>query len=166
MGMILGFLASGFNGLIVIGVASLFSFLGGSYFGYQYEKNHYEAKINAEKVARFEALQQAENKSAIIIARYVAQIRAEQEKNTSYQNQIRGLFSGVHSGTGVANCRVPYGFIRLHNAAASGQTTEPTGTDSITSEVDLATVLSTIAQNYGKYRQATEQVEAAQAVAQ
>lgn len=166
MGAILSFLATGFNGLIVLAISAVLSFLGGSYLGYNYEKNHYEAKINAEKAARYEALIQSESKSSLIIARYVEQLRAEQDKNAAYQNQIRVLFSRVHSGPGDINCYVPYGFIRLHNAAATGQATEPSNTDAITSDVDLATVLSTIAQNYGKYRQASEQVEAAKAAAQ
>lgn len=166
MGMILGFLATGFNGLIVLAITACLSLLGGSYLGYTYQKNHYEAKINAEKVATYKALQQTESRNATIVGQYINKIRIEQDKSANYQNQIRHVFSGVNTQSGAAACRVPFGFIRLHNAAASGQTSEPTGTDAIASDVDLATVLSAITQNYGKYRQAAEQVEAAQAAAQ
>lgn len=160
MGMILGFLASGFNGLIVVGVASLFSFLGGGYLGYNYEKNYYEAKIAKDEIGYQAEIDKAREKGARAVAQFVEQLRQEQARSAAYQNQVRAIYAGIQPGNSSSNCYVSYGFIRLFNASASGQGTEPAGTDQLIAPVDLAAVLAASIENHGKYREAAKQIDA------
>ncbi len=158
----LAFLGSGANSLIAILVASIISFLGGAYLGHNYEKNYYEAKISKDNLKQKEAyekdLADKQAKKDLAITQLFNALKSEQAKSSGYESQARNLFT-MANGSG-SNCSVTFGFIRLFNASATGQTTEPTSSDSATSTVDLATVLSTIIGNNGKYREAANQIEA------
>jgi len=167
MGSIFGFLASGFNGLIVILVSSVLSLLGGVYLGHSYEKNYYEAKISSEKVRNQDAInaaiQEEANRSALAVGQLFRALQAEQTKSQAYQSQAKTIFAQTSDGMAGRNCFVPYGFIRLWNASATGETTSPASSDAITSTIDLDTVLSATIDNHGKYREAARQVEAIKA---
>ncbi|MBU3640034.1 hypothetical protein [Polynucleobacter sp. AP-RePozz3-80-G7] len=163
----LAFLTSGANCLIAILVSSVLSLLGGVYLGHNYEKNYYEAKISKDNLSKEEAyksqlaIEQA--KKDLAIAQLFKELQAEQSKSSGYQSQAKALYLANGTNNPSGNCFVSFGFIRLFNASATGETTSPASTDSITSTIDLDTVLSTAIDNHGKYRQAERQIEAVRA---
>jgi len=151
----MGWLFSGFNSLIIIAVATALSFGGGWYAGSKYEKNYFEALMAREKDQYRKALAESQLKYDNAAAEYFQRIRQEQAKNAHYEKQVKNLYT-----TGSDSCRVTYGFVRLFNASATGDTTNPQDTDHLVAPVDLATVLSTDIENHGKYREAIAQIEA------
>lgn len=154
----MGWLFSGFNSLFVIVIAAALSFGGGWYMGSKYEKNYFEALMAREKDQYRKALAESQLKYDNAAAEYFQRLRQEQAKNAHYERQVKNLYT-----TGADNCRVTYGFIRLYNASATGESTNPQDTDNILAPVDLATVLSTDIENHGKYREAAAQIEALKA---
>ena len=160
----LAFLASGANCLVAILVSSVFSLLGGAYLGYNYQTNYYEAKINKDSLKQKEAFEKAlaeyQAKYSLAIGQLFTALQEEQAKSSGYQAQAKSLYMANANSNPSANCRVSYGFIRLFNASATGETTSPASSDSTTSTVDLDTVLSTIIENHGKYREAARQIDA------
>ncbi len=161
------FLTNGLNALYAILIAAVISLLGGIYLGHNYEKNYYEAKISSEKTSRQEAITKAildeQAKNAKATEAFISTIRREQAKSAAYQEQAKSLYANNSLGVRTDNCRVTYGFIRLFNASASGEASSPDSTDSISSPVDLATVLSTDIENHRKYREIAGQIEAIKA---
>jgi hypothetical protein len=151
----MGWLLSGFNGLIALFAAVVIAFGGGAYAGSKYRTNYYEAKIAKDKEAYQQALAESKAKFDSATADYFQQIRQEQEKNAFYTKQVKNLYT-----IGSPNCNVTYGFIRLYNDSATGGSSDPQSTDNLIAPVDLATVLSTDIENHGKYREATAQIEA------
>lgn len=143
------------------------SISGGLYLGHNYTKNHYEAQIATEKASRQEAVvqavlsEQAKNQKAT--AAFISTIRSEQAKSAAYQEQAKALYANGAFGINPGHCAITFGFIRLFNASASGSPTSPISTDALCSPVDLATVLSTITENHGKYRELAGQIEAIKA---
>jgi len=160
----LSFLTNGLNCLFAILIASTISLLGGVYLGHSYEKNYYEAKISSEKITQQEAVSKAIAEQAakgnIAVAQLFKVIKSEQAKSQAYQTQGKAIFAKSGQSMGGSNCFIPFGFIRLWNASATGETTSPASTDSTTSSIDLDTVLATTIENHGKYREAVRQIEA------
>jgi hypothetical protein len=154
----MGWLLSGFNGLIALAAAVAIAFGGGAYMGSKYRTNYYEAKIAKDKEMYQQALAESKAKFDDATAEYFQQIKQEQAKNAYYTKQVKNLYT-----VGSPNCNVTYGFIRLYNDSASGSSSDPKSTDNLTSEVDLATVLTTDIENHGKYREAAAQIEALKA---
>lgn len=160
----LSFLPGNLPGLFI---SSIITFLGGIYLGYNYQTNYYEAKIskdslNQEKAYKAE-LTRKQSEKDLAIAQLFKALQAEQSKSSSYQSQAKSLYLANANSNPGPNCYVSYGFIRLFNASATGESTSSTSSDSATSPIDLATVLSTTIENHGKYRQAARQVEAIRA---
>lgn len=139
-------------------IALLLTFLGGIYLAYSYQENKYEAKIAKERLAYQEAISKEKARGEAITATYVERLRAETKRTNDYGKQAVSMEKT--SGSISDRCFVTYGFIRLFNDSARGTTSEPTSTDSQTSTVDLTTVLTTVIENHGKYREAASQVEA------
>jgi hypothetical protein len=158
----MGWLLSGFNSLIAIGLAMAIAFGGGVYAGHKYEKNYYEARIAKDKEAYQEALAQDKAKYDLAASDYFQQVKKEQVKNVGYQKQVRGAAytKDIDAWNAKFGSPVSYGFIRLYNASATGETTNPANTDNLSSPVDLATVLTTTIENHGKYREVAAQIEA------
>jgi hypothetical protein len=155
------------NSLISYVITFAIAISGGLYLGHNYTKNHYEAQISAEKASRQDALtkavidEQAKNQKAT--AAFISTIRKEQAKSAAYQEQARALYANQPPSGGVANCAITFGFIRLFNASASAQTSEPVGTDALCSPVDIAAVLTTSIENHRKYLEIAGQIEAIKA---
>ena len=152
------------NTAIALLVSAILSLTGGIYLGHNYTKKSYEAQIAKDSLERKQAYdkaleeQQAKNEKAV--DGFVAAIRVQQAKNDEYQAQAKALYANQGLGMGGSTCRVSYGFIRLFNASASNSPSSPADSDSITSPIDLATVLSTVIENNGKYQDAAKQIEA------
>jgi hypothetical protein len=151
----MGWLLSGFNGLIALFAAVAIAFGGGAYMGSKYRTNYYEAKIAKDKEIYQQALAENKAKFDLATAEYFQQIRQEQAKNIHYERQVKNLYT-----SGSPNCNVTFGFIRLYNDSATGNTSNPQSTDHLIAPVDLATVLTTDIENHGKYREAAAQIEA------
>lgn len=155
------------NSLMSYLLTFVLSISGGLYLGHNYTKNHYEAQISAEKASRQEAIgkaiieEQAKNQKAT--AAFISTIRREQAKSAAYQEQARALYAHNPSGSGVANCAITFGFIRLFNASASAEASEPVGTDTLCSPIDIAAVLTTSIENHRKYLELAGQIEAIKA---
>lgn len=158
----MGWLLGGFNSLIALAVAAALSFGGGAYVGSKYRTNQYEAQIAKDKAAYQEALAQDKAKYDLAATEYFQQVKKEQVKNASYQKQVRGASytKDIDAWNEKFGSPVSYGFIRLYNASATGEATNPTNTDNLSSPVDLATVLTTTIENHGKYREVAAQIEA------
>ena len=143
------------------------SISGGLYLGHNYTKNHYEAQIASEKASRQEAITQAvfseQAKTQKATAAFISTIRSEQEKSAAYQGQAKALYANGAFGINPGNCAITFGFIRLFNASASGETSIPVGTDALCSPVDIASVLTTSIENHRKYREVAGQIEAIKA---
>ena len=151
----MGWLLSGFNSLIALAAAAAIAFGSGAYVGSKYRTNYYEAKIAKDKEIYQQALAESKAKFDSATAEYFQQVRQEQAKNAKYERQVKNLYT-----LGSPNCNVTYGFIRLYNDSATGNTSDPQESDNIVAPVDLATVLSTDIENHGKYREAAAQIEA------
>lgn len=131
---------------------------GGAYVTYKYQKNYYEAKISKIEADNAKAIAKQREADDSTISRLVETIKAERARTSSFERQIKQI--GI-LGSGNANtCRVSFGFIRLFNASATGEISAPQDSDTTTSTIELDTVLSTILDNHGKYREAIRQVNA------
>lgn len=149
--------------LIAAILAVIISFTGGIYLAYNYQKNYYEAKIARTELASQETIAKEKARGEAESAAFFARARNERTRTTDYQaqaNQRTATQPVANSGT----CFVPYGFIRLFNASATGDDTNPADTDSTPSSVELTEVLSTIIENHGKYREASAQINSIRAL--
>lgn len=147
------------NTLIASLASALIAFSGGIYLGHNYTQNHYEAQINAEKVATQKAIIDSQAKADLAIGQLFKEIQSEQAKSAGYQSQARQLYANTGL-TGNSVCRVSFGFIRLFNDSATSSDSAPQSTDILTSPVDLATVLATSIDNHRKYQELRAQIEA------
>ena len=139
-------------------IALLISFLGGTYLAYQYQENKYEAQISKERLAAQEAINKEKDRGEAIVAAYVEKLRAEAKRTSDYKDQAVSLAASKDSSS--RSCYVSFGFIRLFNASALGETTGPASTDDLASTIELTTVLTTIITNHGKYQELVSQIEA------
>lgn len=94
--------------------------------------------------------------------RDVAAAEARQKIETVYRTIIREVPTHVSPAADAA-CTVPVGFVRVFNAAASGQPIEsipiPAGrTDDSPSGVGLSAVAGVTADNFGTYQQVRQQL--------
>ena len=149
--------------LIIAAIAAFATFTTGVYLAYNYQKNYYEAKIAKSEASFQKAYAEEKARGEAETARFFAESRNQRTRTTDYQAQVikRNVTQPVvNSGT----CFVPYGFIRLFNASATGDDTNPADTDSTPSSVELTEVLSTIIENHGKYREASAQINSIRAL--
>lgn len=136
---------------------SFLSLLGGIYLGHNYTKNGYEAQIAKQKASTAQEIISEQTKAQKAAAGFISKIREEQLKSSLYQADARLVLGDSLVGGG---CYLPYGFIRLFNASATGDQTAKSSSDNIASPIDLTALLSTIIENHGKYREAARQIEA------
>lgn len=149
--------------LIIAAIAAFMTFTTGVYLAYTYQKNYYEAKIARTELASQEAITKEKARGEAESAAFFARARSERTRTADYQtqtNQRPATQPVANSNT----CFVPYGFIRLFNASATGDDTNPADTDATPSPVELTEVLSTIIENHGKYREASAQIESIRAL--
>ena len=158
------------SAVIAILIASVLSASGGFYFGSSYRTNYYEAKISKDELTRKQnyekALSDQQAKNNLAVSQLFKLIQEEQNKNANYQSQVKAIYTNSYFGMGGNSCYVSYGFIRLFNASARGAESTPSSTDYLRSPIDLASVLSTIVENHGKYRQVADQIESLKSASQ
>ena len=142
--------------------AVLISLLGGIYLGYDYEKTSSEAKLAKSEKEHIAKLEQTQKTYDSIVASYISSLGQERATTEGLRRQILYLTKTGSSNGSSNTCYVSYGFIRLFNSSATGDDMGPQGTDNLTSEIDLTTVLSAIIENHGKYREVVKQIESMQ----
>ena len=149
--------------LIIAAGAVLMSFITGVYLAYNYQKNYYEAKIAKSEASYQKAYAEEKARAEKYSASFFVKSRSERTRTTDYQAQ-KTTAVPVQPLADNSTCVVPYGFIRLFNASATGSDTSPSDTDATPSPVNLAEVLSAIIENHGKYREAAAQIDAIRAL--
>ncbi len=158
------------SAFIAVLIASVLSGASGFYFGSSYRTNYYEAKISKDELSRKQSYEKAlaahQEKSNLAVSQLFKLIQEEQSKNANYQSQVKAIYANASFGMGGNSCYVSYGFIRLFNASARGIQSNPSNTDYLRSPIDLASVLSTIIENHGKYRQVADQIESLKSASQ
>jgi len=149
-------LIGGFSTYLIVIAVSL---AVGGYFGYDLTANHYIAKIALGNLKAMEEKDAIQRKGDELVAQYVKRNEELSANLTSIQRQIPMALHANSAGT----CSVPNGFVRLFNASGTGSPTAPESIDGATSTVDLATVLSVVAENNEKYNKIAEQLKELQA---
>jgi len=167
----IGGISSTLGSYLIVGAIGA---IGGAYFTKGYEVNRYEAKIErmkadqvkevaAQEKAYAEAYRKKEIEYNQTTSNLYKELQNEQSKTINYEKQVVYV---TRPATLSPNnvCVISNGFVRLFNASASGVSTEAELSDATPSEVDFATLLSTIIENNGKYRQLADQVNALNAL--
>jgi hypothetical protein len=173
-------LVSGFYAYIITFVAALAI---GGYFGYDFTADHFKAKIAQSSLAAEREKDAIQQKGDQLVAQYVSQLNVLSDNLASIQKQVPKAvqiirtvqvpidptkpLSPSNAESVVVDddrgCVVSNGFVRLFNASASGETSSPSSDDGTPSEVDTATLLSTIAENNIKYNKVAQQLRDLQA---
>lgn len=95
-----------------------------------------------------------------VVTEYVDRIRVIREKGDTIIKEVP-VYVPVQAD---AACTINRGFVRLHDAAASGELPEPTGdADAAAAGIALSAVAGTVAANYQTCHENAEQLRALQA---
>ena len=180
-------LIDGLTGMVSSLYAYLIVFIAslalGGFLGYDFTSKHYQNKIAQSSLAAEREKNAIQQKGDQLVAQYVSQLNVLSDNLASIQKQVPKAVqiirtvqvpmdptkplspSNVESVAVDDNrgCVVSNGFVRLFNASASGETSSPSGDDGTPSEVDIATLLSTIAENNIKYNKVAQQLRDLQA---
>ena len=171
-------LSSLVSGIYVYIVVFVVALLLGGYFGYDFTSSHYEDKIAASSLAAEKEKNVIQQKGDQLVAEYVRKNNELSDNLAQIQQQVPKAVriirtvqvpvdptkplspSNVESVAVDDNstCLISNGFVRLFNASASGETTSPSDSDGTPSTVDVATLLSTIAENNTKYNKVAQQL--------
>ena len=127
-----------------------------------------QSKWDAEHAAQAAALAKRATKQAAsdarVITRYVDRVRTVREAGETIIREVQ-----IHVPAAAdAACVIPAGFVRLHDAAASGVPVADAagGADAPASGIALSTVAETVADNYTGCRETREQLIGLQAWAE
>jgi hypothetical protein len=150
-----------FLGLVLLGIA----FAGGVRLESKVAKGKYETLVASYKDAQAKALQAALDEQKRLDA--ISQKAAEDE--AAHQQQLaartRRQLAEVRKHVKVVNRCVPYGLVRVLDAASSGRLTDslplPTGkSDAACAPVGWDTLAGAVTENYGTARSNAEQLDA------
>ncbi|MEW6612722.1 MAG: hypothetical protein AB1409_08275 [Pseudomonadota bacterium] len=95
-----------------------------------------------------------------VVTQYVDRVKIVRQKGAEIIKEVP-VYVPVEAD---AACVVPRGFVRLHDAAATGRLPEPAGAaDAAPAGVALSTVAGTVADNYERCHENAEQLRALQA---
>jgi hypothetical protein len=136
--------------LIVAAISGVFS----GYLVYNLTSDYYAAKIEHANNQAIKEKDEIQQKGDRLVADYVKQINRLGSVNTSLQKQIPTAVRVNNDPI----CTVSSGFVRVFNASATGETSSPDSTDGTPSEVDIASLLSTIVENNTKYNKVAQQL--------
>jgi hypothetical protein len=129
------------------------------YSAYSWTSDYYVAKIEKSNIDAEKKVNDIQRKGDLLVANYIKQIDKLGSVNTSLQKQI----SSAVRPNNDAPCTIDGGFVRLYNASATGQTSSPSRSDGASTSLDLATILSTAAENNAKYLKIAQQLKDLQA---
>jgi len=103
--------------------------------------------------------QRQANASVQVVTKYVDRIKVVREKGDTIIKEVPTYVTPEAD----ARCVIPRGFVRLHDAAAANKIPDPAGTsDAAASGIALSTAAGTIANNYERCAENSEQLIALQ----
>ena len=149
-------LLSGISGVyLYITIASL-SIVAGGYVGYSWTSDYYIAKIEKANELALKEKDDIEQKGDQLVVQYIDQITKVSNHNADLQKQIT-------LAVGSNRCAISNGFVRVFNASATGEASDPSSLDGTASTIDTATLLSIAIENNEKYRKLADQLTQLQA---
>ena len=138
---------------IYIVVATISALLSG-YLVFDWTSGYYSNKIEHANVQALKEKDEIQQKGDQLVANYIQQI---EKLNTSKDTLQRQVPVAIRPNNN-ASCTISSGFVRLFNASALGEASSPSSADGATSEVDVATLLSTVIENNTKYNKVAQQL--------
>lgn len=136
--------------LIIAATSALLS----GYLVFKWTSDYYSNKIEHANVQALKEKDEIQQKGDQLVADYIQQIEKLGSANNVLQKQV---YAAVRSDNN-PSCTITGGFVRLFNASALGEASSPSGSDGTPSEVDVATLLSTIIENNTKYNKVAQQL--------
>jgi hypothetical protein len=138
---------------VYIIVATISALLSG-YLVFNWTSDYYSNKIEHANVQALKEKDEIQQKGDQLVANYIQQIEKLNTSSNALQRQVPAVVLSNHNNS----CTVSSGFVRLFNASALGEASSPSGADGAPSEVDVATLLSTIIENNTKYNKVAQQL--------
>lgn len=132
--------------------------------GWKLRDADYQRHLKADAEAALKASERARDTEATNEQTSQEVGREVEEKQAEIRYVTRTILKEVPiyvSPESDARCTVPYGFVRLHDAAATGNPPAPATAEQpndAASGVDLSAVASTVVDNYGYTRELEQQV--------
>lgn len=150
---------AGLAGLALAGLA-----LAMVVFGWVKGASHVQAKWDAatqQQSLRIAAAEKAQAEATVqVVTQYVDRVNVVRQAGETLIKEIPIYVTPQADSA----CIVPRGFVRLHDAAATGVAPEPAGdADAAAAGVELSAVAGTVASNYTACRENAEQLMALQA---
>ena len=138
---------------IYIIVATISALLSG-YLVFDWTSGYYSNKIEHANVQALKEKNEIQQKGDQLVANYIQQIEKLNTSSNALQRQVPAVVLPNYNNS----CTISSGFVRLFNASALGEASSPSGADGATSEVDVATLLSTVIENNTKYNKVAQQL--------
>lgn len=138
---------------IYIVVATISALLSG-YLVFDWTSGYYSNKIEHANVQALKEKDEIQQKGDQLVANYIQQIEKLNTSSNALQRQVPAVVLPNYNNS----CTISSGFVRLFNASALGEASSPSGADGATSEVDVATLLSTVIENNTKYNKVAQQL--------
>jgi hypothetical protein len=139
--------------------------LGVALFGFGWIKGagHVQARWDAalqEQVLQATAVREQQAQATVkVVTQYVDRVRVVREKGETIIKEVP-IYVPVQAD---AACTINRGFVRLHDAAATGELPEPArDTDAAAADIALSAVAGTVAANYRACHENSEQLTALQ----
>lgn len=141
--------------------------LAGLVSGYLVKRHFTEFKHRAEvietqkaAIARLETKLVFEQITQKVVTKYVDRVQVIRGETKTIIKEVPIYVTPEDD----ANCVVPDGFVRLHDAAVQGRSvaSTPGATDAAPSDTQLSEVAITVVENYGVCRETAEQLTALQ----
>lgn len=143
-------------GILAIVTAAL---VGGCQYGAkrvtaQWDAERAQTEIKLQRLAAKQA-----QTTAQVVTQYVDRVRVVKQRGADIVKEVKVYVPAQAD----ADCTVPHGFVRLHDAAAEGVVPDaPSLADAAPSAIALSTTVATVADNYGRYHAVAEQLKALQ----
>ena len=148
-------------GLAFTWLALFLFFAWGHHSGSSSVQKKWDAERAAQAAAIADTRIQHADAAARVVTRYVDRVRTVREVGETIVREVP-VYVPVEAD---ADCRIPVGFVRLHDAAAAGDgLPQPAGAaDAAPAGVALSAVAETVAGNYTACHETGEQLSALQA---
>jgi hypothetical protein len=119
----------------------------------------WEAKVAEAKLEIAKKDAESANASVQIVTKYIDRVTVVKETGDAIIKEIPKYISQADD----AQCRVPNGFVLLHDSASRNEIPDTTrGSNEGASEVKLSEVALTVSENYTQYYQVSEQLKSLQ----
>lgn len=129
-----------------------------AWFGRSFTALQYEAQIAEQNRQVAELQSENERKAVRVVTKYIDRVHEVEAQAKTIVKEIPVYVTKDDD----SRCAIPVGFVRIHDAAANGDAPSARDANAAPSGVELSTVASTVADNYGICRQNAEQLKALQ----